>query len=93
MFITGETPQESLAVLKKARKNKIGFTVDILGETVVSEQGFDGVTHTQILAILDRYGSLDAANARAMQYAALARNASAASPFRNSADSASPRIM
>ena len=44
-------------------------------ETVVSEQGFDGVTHSQILAILDRYGSLDAASARAMQYAALARNA------------------
>src|SRR5438270_10121396 len=44
-------------------------------ETVVREQGFDGVTHTQILAILDRYGSLDAASARAMQYAALARNA------------------
>ena len=44
-------------------------------ETVVNEQGFDGVTHTQILAILNRYGSLDAASARAMQYAALARNA------------------
>ena len=44
-------------------------------ETVVHEQGFDGVTHSQILAILDRYGSLDAASARAMQYAALARNA------------------
>ena len=44
-------------------------------ETVVREQGFDGVTHTQILAILNRYRSLDAASARAMQYAALARNA------------------
>jgi octaprenyl-diphosphate synthase len=44
-------------------------------ETVVREQGFDGVTHSQILAILNRYGSLDAASARAMQYAALARNA------------------
>jgi octaprenyl-diphosphate synthase len=44
-------------------------------ETVVTEQGFDGVTHSQILAILNRYGSLDAASARAMQYAALARNA------------------
>jgi octaprenyl-diphosphate synthase len=44
-------------------------------ETVVREQGFDGVTHAQILAILNRYGSLDAASARAMQYAALARNA------------------
>jgi octaprenyl-diphosphate synthase len=44
-------------------------------ETVVREQGFDGVTHAQILDILNRYGSLDAASARAMQYAALARNA------------------
>ena len=44
-------------------------------ETVVREQGFDGVTHSQILVILNRYGSLDAASARAMQYAALARNA------------------
>ena len=44
-------------------------------ETVVREQGFDGVTHSQILAILNRYESLDAASARAMQYAALARNA------------------
>src|SRR6476661_5861713 len=44
-------------------------------ETVLREQGFDGVTHSQILAILNRYGSLDAANASAMQYAALARNA------------------
>lgn len=36
MFITGETPQEALAVLKKARKQKIGFTVDILGEASLS---------------------------------------------------------
>src|SRR5256884_2252353 len=43
--------------------------------TVVREQGFDGGTHSPILAILNRYGSLDAASARAMQYAALARNA------------------
>src|SRR5690606_33156106 len=31
MFITGETPDEAIGVLKKSRKNKIGFTVDILG--------------------------------------------------------------
>jgi RHH-type transcriptional regulator, proline utilization regulon repressor / proline dehydrogenase / delta 1-pyrroline-5-carboxylate dehydrogenase len=37
MFITGETPDEALAVLKKARKNKIGFTVDLLGEACLSE--------------------------------------------------------
>src|SRR5438128_893199 len=44
-------------------------------ETVVRERAFDGVTHAEILEILNRYGSLDAASARAMQYAALARNA------------------
>ncbi len=37
MFITGETPDEALPVLKKARKNKIAFTVDILGEACLSE--------------------------------------------------------
>lgn len=37
MFITGETPDEALGVLKKQRKNKIGFTVDILGEACLSE--------------------------------------------------------
>lgn len=37
MFITGETPKDALAVLKKARKNKIAFTVDLLGEACLSE--------------------------------------------------------
>ncbi|AHI05366.1 1-pyrroline-5 carboxylate dehydrogenase [Bdellovibrio bacteriovorus W] len=38
MFITGENPDEALPVLKKARKNKMTFTVDILGEATLSEQ-------------------------------------------------------
>jgi len=33
------------------------------------------VTHGEIMEILERYGSLEAANARAIEYAALARNA------------------
>ena len=37
MFITGETPDEALSVLKKQRKNKIAFTVDLLGEACLSE--------------------------------------------------------
>jgi RHH-type proline utilization regulon transcriptional repressor/proline dehydrogenase/delta 1-pyrroline-5-carboxylate dehydrogenase len=37
MFITGETPDEALTVLKKQRKNKIGFTVDLLGEACLSD--------------------------------------------------------
>lgn len=38
MFITGENPDEALSVLKKARKNKMTFTVDILGEATLSEK-------------------------------------------------------
>jgi octaprenyl-diphosphate synthase len=44
-------------------------------ETILRERAFDGVTHAEILEILNRYGSLDAANARALQFAELARNA------------------
>ncbi|MCB0419826.1 MAG: L-glutamate gamma-semialdehyde dehydrogenase, partial [Bdellovibrionales bacterium] len=36
--ITGETPKEALPVLKKARKNHLTFTVDLLGETTLSEK-------------------------------------------------------
>ncbi len=38
MFITGENPEEALTVLKKARKNNMTFTVDILGEATLSER-------------------------------------------------------
>lgn len=38
MFITGENPSECIPVLKKARQNKITFTVDILGEATLSEK-------------------------------------------------------
>lgn len=38
MFITGENPDDALPVLKKARKNKMTFTVDILGEATLSEK-------------------------------------------------------
>lgn len=38
MFITGETPQETLEVLKKARKKNLCFTVDILGEATLSDR-------------------------------------------------------
>jgi octaprenyl-diphosphate synthase len=46
-----------------------------LVETVVLERAFDGVTHGQVLDILNRYGSLEAASDKALQYATLARNA------------------
>ena len=48
--------------------------------TVMRERAFDGVTHRQILDILNRYGSLDAAHERAAQYATSARNAIASFP-------------
>lgn len=38
MFITGETPEDALKVLKKARKNSLGFTADLLGEATLSEK-------------------------------------------------------
>ncbi len=38
-------------------------------ETILRERGFNGVTHAQILEILERYDSLDAATARAEHYA------------------------
>lgn len=44
-------------------------------KTVLRERAFDGVTHAEILEILNRYGSLEAANARALQFAEMARNA------------------
>jgi len=44
-------------------------------EAVVQERVFVSDTHAQVLAILNRHGSLDAAYAKAMQYADLARNA------------------
>jgi len=38
-------------------------------ETIVRDRAFNGVTHADILGILQRYGSLEAATARAVQYA------------------------
>lgn len=43
--------------------------------TVLRDRAFNGVTHADILAILNRYGALEAANARATQYAEAARKA------------------
>jgi len=42
---------------------------------VVEERAVDSQTHGEILAILNRYGSLDATNECALRYAELARNA------------------
>jgi octaprenyl-diphosphate synthase len=44
-------------------------------ETVVQDRVFEADTHSKVLAILNRHGSLDAAYAKAMQYADLARTA------------------
>src|SRR6266513_1050458 len=37
-FIAGRNPDDVLKMLRKRRKQRIGFTVDLLGEAVVSEQ-------------------------------------------------------
>src|SRR6478672_9392986 len=44
-------------------------------QTILQDRAFNGVTHREIIGILEHYGSLEAANARALQYATLARNA------------------
>jgi octaprenyl-diphosphate synthase len=44
-------------------------------ETVMRDRAFNGVTHADILAILNRYGSLEFASAEAARYAESARNA------------------
>ncbi|HEU0208281.1 MAG TPA: L-glutamate gamma-semialdehyde dehydrogenase [Candidatus Udaeobacter sp.] len=40
-FIAGRNPDEVIATLRKRRRQKIGFTVDVLGEAVVSEAEAD----------------------------------------------------
>ena len=44
-------------------------------ETILRDRAFNGVTHAQILEILQRYGSLEAATTRAAHYADSARKA------------------
>ena len=44
-------------------------------ETILRDRAFNGVTHMQILRILERYGSLEAASARAARYAESSRQA------------------
>ena len=44
-FITGRTGAEAVSVLKKIRARNIGFTVDILGEAVVSEREAEEYYH------------------------------------------------
>ena len=42
-------------------------------ETILRDRAFNGVSHADILGILERYGSLQAANDRALEYAESAR--------------------
>ena len=44
-------------------------------ETILRDQSFNGVTHAQILEILERHGSLEAATSRAARYAESAQQA------------------
>ena len=43
--------------------------------TVLRDRAFNGVTHADILAILQKYGAVEAATSRASEYALAARNA------------------
>ena len=49
-------------------------------ETVLRERAFQSVSHEQLLEMLRRYGSMDAALARASEYAEAARTALAGFP-------------
>jgi octaprenyl-diphosphate synthase len=49
-------------------------------ETVLRDRAFNGVTHGQILEILNRYGSIEGAHERAAQYAESARRSICAFP-------------
>jgi octaprenyl-diphosphate synthase len=44
-------------------------------ETILHDRAFNGVTHADILTILNRYGSLEYASEEAARYAESARNA------------------
>ncbi len=57
-------------------------------EKVLNERAFNGVTHTDVVTILERYSSLEAANARAQEYATAARHALCSFP-----DSESKRAL
>lgn len=50
LFIAGESPDDALKILEKSRKNKIGFTADLLGEACLSEK--------EALEYQDRYFEL-----------------------------------
>lgn len=52
MFITGGDPQEALPVLKKGRKNRLTFTVDILGEATLSEKEANDY-HRRYIELID----------------------------------------
>src|SRR4029077_3996848 len=52
-FIAGRNPDEVIASLRKRRAQKIGFTVDVLGEAVVSEAEADEYA-ARYLDLLDK---------------------------------------
>ena len=51
-FILGETPEEALPVIGKLREDGFAVTIDLLGETVVSEQEAEGFLR-RYLELLD----------------------------------------
>jgi octaprenyl-diphosphate synthase len=61
----------TMAVIHALERCTPGERVRI--ETILRERAFNGVTHSQIMDILHRYGSLEAASARAAGYAQSAR--------------------
>ena len=54
-FIAGKNPEDVMKTLRKRRAQKIGFTVDLLGEAVVSEKEADEYA-TRCLELLETLG-------------------------------------
>ena len=63
----------TMAVIHAAERCTPGERAKI--ETILEHRAFNGVTHAEILAILERYGSLETAHNRAAAYAESARKA------------------
>jgi octaprenyl-diphosphate synthase len=63
----------TMAIIHALARCSLGERQQI--ETVLRDRAFNGVSHADILGILNRYGSLDAAHEKAAQYADSARKA------------------
>lgn len=60
-FIAGSTPAEALVTVQKLRKQKLGFTADLLGEAIISDPESDAYQQTCLDILKGLAGPLNAA--------------------------------